>query len=138
MILYVIIAALSLPAAFVPRWLDIFDTWAGCYILPIAMIILYVAIAYKNDANVIRLKYLNAYSDVYVGKWWVYDIKFLQPLIVLIIWAFWVYSSVVEKWDMLTGLGGLAISVVSCLILIWLGVVYAKRKPGDADASVFK
>lgn len=137
-ILYVIIAALSLPAAFVPRWLDIFDTWAGCYILPIAMIILYVAIAYKNDANVLRLKYLNAYSDIYVGKWWVYDIKILQPLIVLVIWAFWIYSSVVEKWDMLTGLGGLAISVVSCLILIWLGVVYAKRKPGDVDASVFK
>lgn len=136
-ILYTIIAALSLPAAFVPRWLDVFDNAAGCYILPITVLILVVAIAYKSNANTIRLKYLNCYSDIYVGKWWVFDIKYIQPIVIIFIWAFWVYSSVVEKWDMMMGLGGFAVSVVSSLVLIWLGVLYAKRKPGDGK-SVLK
>lgn len=135
-ILYIIIAALSLPAAFVPNWLDVFDNAAGCYILPISVIILVISIAYKRDANVIRLKYLNCYSDLYVGKWWIYDIKYVQPLIILFIWAFWVYSAVVEKWNMMMGLGGFAVSVASCLLLILLGILYAKRKPNDLENAL--
>ncbi|MBA1334982.1 MAG: hypothetical protein HPY66_0604 [Firmicutes bacterium] len=135
-ILYAIIAALSIPAAFVPNWIDVFDTWVGCYILPIAMIILYVAVAYARNINVVRLKYLNCYSDIYVGKWWNFDIKYLQPLLVLIIWGFWIYSAVVEKWGFLLGVGGLAISIASCLLLMWLGIVYAKKHPGDAAPNV--
>lgn len=136
--LYVIVAALSLPAAFIPNWIDVFDTWVGCYILPIAMIILYVSVSYSRNINTIRLKYLNCYSDIYVGKWWNWDIKFFQPLMVLVIWGFWIYSAVTEHWGFLMGVGGLAISVVSCLILIWLGVLYAKKHPGNSSPDVLK
>ena len=134
--LYLVIAALSVPAAVIPNWISIFDTWVGCYILPIAMIILYVSIAYTRNVEVIRLKYLNCYSDIYIGKWWNWDIKYVQPLLVLVIWAFWIYSAVVEQWGFLLGVGGLAISVISCLILIWLGVIYAQKHPGDASPDV--
>ncbi|MBR5429594.1 MAG: hypothetical protein IK116_03600 [Firmicutes bacterium] len=136
--LYVVVAIFALPAAFIPNWIDVFDTWVGCYILPIAMIILYVSVSYSRNINTIRLKYLNCYSDIYVGKWWNWDIKIFQPLMVIVIWAFWIYSAVTEKWGFLLGIGGLAISLVSCAVLIWLGIVYAKKHPGNSSPDVLK
>ena len=44
----------------------------------------------------------------------------------------------VEKWGFLLGIGGLAISVASWLILIWLGVPYAKKHPGNSSPDVLK
>ncbi len=67
-------------------WLDIVDHWACAYGLAVVGLLECIIAGWMIRTQEFRM-YLNAVSDFRVGNWWTFCIRFLTPVILLIMFA---------------------------------------------------
>ncbi|MBU1992419.1 MAG: sodium-dependent transporter [Patescibacteria group bacterium] len=63
-------------------WLDIVDHWLNNYIIVVVGLLQCIAVGYYYGAEKFR-DYVNDVSDVKVGKWWTFCVKYLTPAILI-------------------------------------------------------
>lgn len=62
-------------------WLDIVDKWLEVFGLSVVVFFECIVLGWFFDLDKLRT-YANSYSEVKVGKWWLYLVKYLIPIVV--------------------------------------------------------
>jgi NSS family neurotransmitter:Na+ symporter len=65
-------------------WFDIVDKWICDFGLVLAGLIQCIAVGYLYNIQDFRA-YLNSMSEVYLGNWWIIALRYITPLVLLII-----------------------------------------------------
>ena len=89
-----IIWLLSLPSAYSGDFLNTMDFMFGNWGLPLATLLIILTVGWKLEAEPMRVIALNRNSDIHVGRWWVGIIKYLIPIVMVLIMAIYVVTYV--------------------------------------------
>lgn len=89
-----IIWLLSLPSAYSGDFLNTMDFMFGNWGLPLATLLIILTVGWKLEAEPMRVVALNRNSDIHVGRWWVGIIKYLIPIVMVLIMAIYVVTNV--------------------------------------------
>jgi neurotransmitter:Na+ symporter, NSS family len=105
-----IIWLLSLPSAYSANFLGVMDFMFGNWGLPLATLLIILTVGWKLEAEPMRVVALNRNSDIYVGKWWVLVIKYLIPVVMVFIMAYYVVTNIATS--LVQTAGGLVLMAV--------------------------
>jgi len=89
-----VIWLLSLPSAYSGDFLNTMDFMFGNWGLPLATLLIILTVGWKLEAEPMRVIALNRNSDIHVGRWWVGIIKYLIPIVMVLIMAIYVVTYV--------------------------------------------
>nr|WP_232618086.1 hypothetical protein [Thermosipho africanus] len=112
-------------------WLDIIDHFVSVYGLLIAGILESIIIGWLFGAEKLR-KYINEVSEIKIGKWFNFSIKFLIPAVLIIILGLNFFDELKKpygdypSWALWTGFSMLIITPIIAIIL-------SKIPPKDKD-----
>lgn len=112
-------------------WLDIIDHFLSIYGLLIVGIFEAIIIGYIFGAEKLR-NYINEVSEVKIGKWFDFSLKYFIPLVLIVVLGFTFYDELTKPygdyptWALWTGFSILILTVI-------LGVIFAKIPPRDKD-----
>ncbi|QTA37452.1 sodium-dependent transporter [Thermosipho ferrireducens] len=110
-------------------WLDIIDHFLGTYALLIVGILEAIVIGWIFGAEELR-KYINQVSEVKIGKWFNFSIKYLIPVVLLIVLVLTFSDELKEpyggypSWALWTGFFVLIATPI-------LAIIFAKIPPKD-------
>jgi len=129
---YFILIAFPVSLFFVTRggyyWFDIVDKWICDFGLVISGLIQCLAIGYLYPVDDFR-KYLNGQSEIRLGRWWIWTLRYITPSILLVILGINLHKEITEGYEdyprWATLLGGWAV------VFFWavLGYFLWKRPP---------
>ncbi|MCT4631947.1 MAG: sodium-dependent transporter [Firmicutes bacterium] len=102
--------------------LDIVDHFVNTYAIAVAGLIEIVALSYLVNLDELR-GYANGMSDFSVGKWWIFTLKYLTPIMLAIMFAFNTYIDFTKGYEgyptkalMVYGVGTLVFIVLGALV----------------------
>lgn len=102
--------------------LDIVDHFVNTYAIAIAGLVEILVLTYLVDLEELR-SYANGMSDFSIGKWWIYTLKYLTPLLLAIMFVFNTYIDFTKGYEgyslkalMVYGVGTLVFIVVGAAI----------------------
>jgi NSS family neurotransmitter:Na+ symporter len=124
---YFVLIAFPVSLIFITRggfyWFDIVDKWICDFGLVISGLIQCLAIGFLYNINEFRV-YLNNQSEIRIGRWWVWTIRYITPTVLLVILILNLRQEIIEgyggypRWATLIGGWG---SVVFWAVLgYWL------------------
>ncbi len=114
-------------------WFDIVDKWICDFGLVGAGLVQCIVVGYMYNVQEFRA-YLNSISEVRLGNWWIWALRFITPAVLLVILIMNVRAEIVETYSgyprWATTLGGWGVLVLSAVVgyFFW-------RKPAR-DGSV--
>ena len=130
-----VLVAFPVSLIFVTRggfyWFDIVDKWVCDFGLVISGLIQCIIIGYIYNIEDFR-GHLNTHSEIRLGKWWIWTLRYFTPAVLLVILSVNLYKDIKEgyedypRWATLIGGWG------SVLIWVVLGY-YLWKKPSRAD-----
>jgi NSS family neurotransmitter:Na+ symporter len=132
-----VLVAFPLSLLFVTRggfyWFDIVDNWICNFGLVISGLIQCIIVGYLYGVREFR-DYLNGQSEVRLGNWWIWALRYVTPVVLLVILVGNLRAEITEayegypRWATLVGGWG--------TVLFWavLGYVLWKRPPRADDA----
>lgn len=86
---------LGLPSAIIPSFLDNQDwVWGVALLLSGFFVILAV---WKYGADRVRTELINPSADIKMGRWWSFIIKFISPVVFLVLTGWWFYRGIVDN-----------------------------------------
>ncbi len=86
---------LGLPSAFFPSFLENQDwVWGVALLLSGFFVILAV---WKYGAEKVRTELINPSADIKMGRWWSFIIKFVSPVVFLVLTCWWFYRGIVDN-----------------------------------------
>jgi len=112
-------------------WLDIADHYLSVILLVLVGILEAAAVAYFYDLRLMR-RFINDCSNIRVGKWWEFSIRYLIPVVLVIAFILGIYGAVVEPYGGYPGwanLIGWALVIALPVMSIWLARVVQTRSP---------
>ncbi len=132
-----VLVAFPVSLIFVTRggfyWFDIVDKWVCDFGLVISGLIQCIIIGYIYNVNDFR-DYLNAHSEVRLGKWWIWALRYITPIVLLVILVMNLYDYITSgfrnypQWATLIGGWG--------SVLIWLVLGYFLwKRPAKSEKS---
>ncbi len=87
---YFVLVAFPLSLVFVTRggyfWFDIVDKWICDFGLVISGLVQCIVVGYLYRVGEFR-DYLNSQSEVHLGRWWIWALRYVTPVILLVILA---------------------------------------------------
>lgn len=102
--------------------LDIVDHFVNTYAIALAGLVEILVLAYLVDLEELR-SYANGMSDFSIGKWWIYTLKYLTPVLLAIMFVFNTYIDFTKGYEgysikalMVYGVGTLVFIVVGAAI----------------------
>jgi NSS family neurotransmitter:Na+ symporter len=102
--------------------LDIVDHFVNTYAIALAGLVEIVVLAYLVDLEELR-SYANGMSDFSIGRWWIYTLKYLTPVLLAIMFVFNTYIDFTKGYEgysikalMVYGVGTLVFIVVGAVI----------------------
>lgn len=132
---YFVIAAFALSLIFTTRsgyyWFDIVDKWICDFGLVLVGLIQCLIVGYIYNIQEFR-QYLNSISEVRLGNWWIIALKYITPLVLLIILIVNLYNEISHtyqdypRWATAAGGWGML------LLFAVLGYILYK-KPGHKE-----
>ena len=112
-------------------WFDIVDKWICDFGLVISGLMQCIIVGYLYRVQEFRA-YLNTQSEVGLGQWWVWALRYVTPTVLLVILVFNLKAEITEgyadypRWSTLIGGWG--------TVLFWLGLGYLLWKcPTKSD-----
>jgi len=85
---YFVLIAFPVSLLFITRggffWFDIVDKWICDFGLVISGLIQCIAVGFFYNVNEFR-DYLNNQSEIRIGRWWVWTIRYITPVVLLVI-----------------------------------------------------
>ncbi len=132
-----VLAAFPISLMFVTRggfyWFDIVDKWICDFGLVVSGLIQCIVIGYLYPIGEFR-DYLNAQSEVRVGMWWIWTLRYVTPAVLLLILIMNLIAEVTEgyegypRWATLVGGWG--------SVLLWLVLGYFLwKRPAKSEKS---
>ncbi|MCP4545047.1 MAG: sodium-dependent transporter [bacterium] len=112
-------------------WFDIVDRWVCDFGLVIAGFLQCVIIGYLYDIQGFR-KYLNSISEIRLGNWWVWMLRFVTPIVLLVILVMNIKTEFTgtyndyPRWT--TNLGGWGTLILFAVLAAFLAKASGKRK----------
>ena len=99
---YFVLIAFPVSLIFITRggffWFDIVDKWICDFGLVISGLIQCIAVGYFYNINEFR-DYLNNQSEIRIGRWWVWTIRYITPVILLVILTGNLIQEVTEGYE---------------------------------------
>lgn len=86
---------LGLPSALRPSFLENQDWVWGVALLVSGFFI--IAAVWKFGADRMRLELINPNADIPMGPWWSFTIKFISPIVFLVLLGWWFYRGIVDN-----------------------------------------
>jgi len=134
---YFVLIAFPVSLIFVTRggyfWFDIVDKWICDFGLVISGLVQCIAVGYLYRVGEFR-DYLNGQSEVRLGRWWIWALRYVTPVILLVILTGNIRTEITERYEdyprWATLIGGWGV------LLFWLvlGYVLWKRPRKTDDA----
>jgi len=112
-------------------WLDIADHYLSVILLVLVGILEAAAVAYFYDLRLMR-RFINECSNIRIGKWWEFSIRYLIPAVLVIVLILGIYRAVLEPYGGYPGwanLIGWSLVIVLPVMSIWLARVVQNRSP---------
>ena len=130
-----VLVAFPISLIFVTRagfyWFDIVDKWICDFGLVISGLMQCIIVGYLYRVQEFR-DYLNSQSEIGLGQWWVWALRYVTPTVLLVILVFNLKAEITEgysdypRWATLIGGWG--------TVLFWLGLGYLLWKcPSKSD-----
>lgn len=130
-----VLIAFPVSLVFVTRggfyWFDIVDKWICDFGLVISGLIQCIVIGYLYKVEDFR-SYLNMNSEVRLGNWWVFALRYVTPAVLIVILCVNLYTEITEgygnypRWATLIGGWG--------VILFWVALgYYLWKRPSKSD-----
>ena len=123
-----IIWLLGIPSAYSASFLGALDYMFGSYGLPLAALIIILTVGWKVGAERIRVLELNYNSDIHVGKWWDSVIKYLIPVVMIGIMAYYVVTNIGSNFAQTAGGVALMIGLIVVAIAV-MGSIRRRARP---------
>jgi NSS family neurotransmitter:Na+ symporter len=102
--------------------LDIVDHFVNTYAIALAGLVEILVLAYLVDLEELR-SYANGMSDFSIGRWWIYTLKYLTPVLLAVMFVFNTYIDFTKGYEgysikalMVYGVGTLVFIVVGAAI----------------------
>lgn len=89
-----IIWLLGVPSAYSPEFLATMDFMFGNWGLPLATLMIIGTVGWKVDADRIRVMELNQNSSIHIGPWWNLVIKYVIPVVMIFIMAYFFVTNI--------------------------------------------
>ncbi len=134
---YFVLIAFPISLIFVTRggfyWFDIVDKWICDFGLVISGLIQCIAVGYLYRVGEFR-DYLNSQSEVRLGRWWIWALRYVTPVILLIILTGNIRTEITERYSdyprWATLIGGWGV------LLFWLVLGYVLyKRPAKANRT---
>ena len=114
----------SLPSALSVSFL-INQDWAWGLALMLSALFLSIAVALKAEE---ALEFTNRISDIKIGRWWIYLIRYITPIAVVFVLGWWIASSTtVEGWWNPIAEATVGTAVFQWIILLIICIVLGKK-----------
>lgn len=107
-------------------WLDIVDHFVNYYGLVLVGLLEVIAVAWFFDLGKIR-EHINAVSEIKVGSWWNFAVKFAVPAILLVLLGFDIAGNLKEPYGgypvnaLIAGFGVIVAGMLVSAFLSWRG-----------------
>ena len=119
---------LGLPSAYSADILDYLDFVFGNWGLPLATLAIIGVIGWVVGPERIRLLAVNKNAGIYVGKWWDPVIKYVIPVVMIFIMAYFAY----EQWGTQEMIGGMIVLATFPVIgYVIMSIVDNGRQPPE-------
>jgi len=109
-------------------WFDIVDKWICDFGLVAAGLAQCIAVGYLYDIHDFR-RYLNSISEVRLGNWWIWALRFVTPAVLTVILVMNVRNEIMATYEdyprWATNVGGWG-TLIICAIVSWI----LARRPG--------
>ena len=116
-----------------PNLLDLIDHFVTNFGLVIVGIFEVIAVGWIFGAERLR-QYINSVSDWKIGKWWTYSIKYLVPVVLIVMVVVQFLNEIKENYGGYPG-WAIAIGWLTVIIPIVIGIVLA-LKPAKVEVNV--
>lgn len=107
-------------------WLDIVDHFINYYGLVLVGLLEVIAVAWFFNLGEIR-DHINSVSEIKVGRWWDFSVKFAVPAVLAVLLALDVYGNLKEPYGgysldaLIAGIGVIVLGMIVSAILAWRG-----------------
>jgi NSS family neurotransmitter:Na+ symporter len=130
-----VLVAFPVSLIFVTRggfyWFDIVDKWICDFGLVISGLVQCIVVGYLYKVEDFR-SYLNTHSEVRLGKWWVWALRYVTPVVLIVILCVNLYEEITvgyenyPRWATLLGGWG--------VVLFWVALgYYLWKRPSKSD-----
>lgn len=126
-----IIWLLGIPSAYSSEFLGTMDFMFGNWGLPLATLLIISTVGWKIGPERIRVIELNRNANIHIGSWWDPVIKYVIPLVMIFIMAYYFITNVVEST--MQTVGGLAL--MGTLLVGAVLIMRMLRQRGTPDVE---
>jgi len=116
----------SIPSALSVDFLTNQD-WAWGLALLLSSVFLSYAVAVKAEE---ALEYTNTISDVKIGRWWIYLVKYVAPTLVVIVLSWWLISGIManpEGWWNPLAVDSIGTALVQWMMLFIVSILLGRK-----------
>jgi NSS family neurotransmitter:Na+ symporter len=128
-----IIWVLGIPSAYSSEFLGIMDFMFGNWGLPLATLLIIGTVGWKIGPERIRVIELNRNADIHIGSWWDPVIKYVIPVVMVFIMAYYLVTNIADSTMQTVG-GVVLMGVLLVGAILVMRTVRQRGRP-DVDAG---